>query len=239
MTVDIDKICHVCLEQTPKGVTLKKCSRCCTQNPAKYCNRDCQVSDWAIHKIFCGVTPAVTNPSGDKDMVQALLLPHDSKTPKLVQVQAGIDVARGVNASQYLPGRLVFDIKAYESEGFPVQIFNSEGYEMYCGFTLYYCTNSHLELNKCLDTIMSARAKAYFGTSEAVVSRLGKDFWKTLTKNQKNWNGPLLLVKSDRYKKNGSATPTYENLDMRDVPYLVNFLYILSGRIAQAEGLRR
>lgn len=42
MTVDIDKMCHVCLEQTPKGVTLKKCSRCCTQNPAKYCNRDCQ-----------------------------------------------------------------------------------------------------------------------------------------------------------------------------------------------------
>lgn len=239
--------CNSCMEATPSDADLRKCSNC-TGGCAKYCSRDCQAHDWPIHKIFCSIPLAATVSvyqtdsvaNNDTGTVQALLLPQDSKVPILVRVQVGTNFA-GVNASEFIPGSLGSEIKCHASETWPPQIFNNEDFEMYCGFALYYNTDDSvtgLPMNKCIDHVMKGRAKAYFGSGPAF-KRLGKDFWKSMMDKLKIWKGPLLLVKSDRYQKNGLPIPTYEDLDVSDVPYFVNFLWVLSARLGQAEGVSR
>jgi len=45
--------CNVCLTAKPEGIS--RCSRCRTR---AYCSRECQKSDWKIHKLYCRPRPS-------------------------------------------------------------------------------------------------------------------------------------------------------------------------------------
>lgn len=100
---------------------------------------------------------------------------------------------------------------------------------MRCGFSLYYGNQQSVTLseNKCIKRILAGHSKAFYG-NDTVAEILGNDCWKTMVENAKKWNGPLLVVKSDRYKKNGLLNPTYEDFEVGDVPRLVIYLAFVS-----------
>lgn len=213
--------CNTCLEDTPPGASLKNCGRC--HGDAKYCGGDCQSRDWPIHKIFCGMRPS--SPSAtDENTVQALLLPQDSKDPIFVRVQVDANIPGGVNATQYIPGTLGVDVKCYSSEQFP----QYEDNKAHCGFSVFHGNQTaSLTENKCIGRILSGHAKAFYGSGPAA-GILGSDYWKKSLDNVKKWTGPLLIVRTDRFKKIGSSVPTHEDFEVRDVPHLVIFLSICS-----------
>ena len=221
-----ENYCNVCLDGTPLDVDPKGCCKCHGRG-AKYCNKDCQRRDWPI-QIFCGVSSS-SPPEGNAKL--ALFFPIDSKVPTLVRVQVGGNFPGGINASQHIPGTLGVDIKCYSSEQIP-QFDNNE---IYCGFSLYYGNQNRTDIpeNSCMKHVLTGWAKAMYGTG-AAADIMGKDFWKTHLGGLKKWTGPLLLVKSDRYKKNGASNPTYEDFDVRDVPYLAIFLGLLSKLVAHS-----
>eukprot|EP00956_Cyclotella_meneghiniana_P027960 scaffold64073_cov76-Cyclotella_meneghiniana.AAC.8 len=213
-----NNVCNLCLEDTLPDVSLKDCSRC--HGDAKYCSVKCQSQDWPIHKIFCGVKPPPPPSTTDESTVQALLLPQDSKVPVFVRVQVDASIPGGVNAPQYIPGTLDSHIRCYSSEQLP----QYEDNDIRCGFS-FFCGNQTTSLseNKCIMRILSGHAKALYG-SGPVIGILGSDFLKTMLDKLMKWKGPLLIVKSDRYRKIGSAVPTYQDFDVGDVPHLVIFL---------------
>ena len=226
-----DNYCNVCLDDTPLDVRerdlLKSCSKCHGLG-AKYCNKDCQTRDWPIHKIFCGVSSPPASVANEGNTIRALFFPVDSKAPTLVRVQVGANFPGGVDATQHIPGTLGGDVKCYSSEQLP----HYENNEIYCGFSLYYGKQSKSDTeNKCIKHVLSGFAKARYGSGLSV-EIMGRDYWKTHLDGLKKWTGPLLLVKSDRYKKNGLSNPTHEDFDVRDVPYLVIYLGLLSKLMA-------
>ncbi|KAJ6482568.1 hypothetical protein C8R45DRAFT_305060 [Mycena sanguinolenta] len=87
---DTQQNCFVC-----GTLTAKKCSRCRIKF---YCSDEHQKSDWKKHKAVC-LSPAVTLPAvvktrveaeldgdGTKFTIDAILLPWDSDTPRLVKI---------------------------------------------------------------------------------------------------------------------------------------------------------
>ena len=217
-------LCNVCLDGTPPNVNPRGCSRCHGVG-AKYCSKDCQQKDWSIHKIFCNMSPAV-DAAVSNNAVQALFFPQDSTVPVMVSIKVRADLSI-VDVSQYLPGNLGTDVKCYTSEQFPQ--YQEIDYRLDCGFSLLYYTaadSENMPENQSMRNVMTGHAKVSCHGEMADI--LGKDYWKELLANQKKWKGPLLLVKTDRFKKKGSSFPIYEDFEISDVKYLVLYLGFLS-----------
>mmetsp|Transcript_21219 Transcript_21219/g.24112 ORF Transcript_21219/g.24112 Transcript_21219/m.24112 type:complete len:285 (-) Transcript_21219:124-978(-) len=123
------------------------------------------------------------------------------------------------------------------SEEFPSHIFNDEDeYEQPCSFSLIYIKNASslpsLSENKSIHNLLKGKAKGMCcGVNEALGRELmEKNHWKKILNKCVKWKGNVLIVRTDRYKKLGLERPTYESLDMKDIPDVALFLWILSNR---------
>ena len=229
-----------CFDCLKKHHQLPRCSICKT---AHYCDRECQRRDLPIHKLFCKIEtrlPAAeenkNNLSTDNnnEYVQALLFEHDAREPVFVRLEKtqllGGDV---LLVSNHIPGQEM----EIRSEEFPPVIFNSKGdCEQSNGFSLVHDANSELPVNKSMRNALKGRAKANFSSSQ-VTKIMGNEYWRDAAEKVKKWRGNVLVIKSDRYKMLDLERPTYEDLDKKDIPDVIMFLWLLSLRLfKQAEG---
>ena len=82
-----------------------KCSNCHT---VSYCSKDCQRSDWAVHKIFCPLDTFPLMHEGELSAT-AILLPQSSITPVLIRLQYTIETHDGIcfakpALEEFIPG---------------------------------------------------------------------------------------------------------------------------------------
>ena len=71
-------VCAVCRKKSSSS-----CSKC---HAASYCSKECQRTDWKVHKMFCSLGPWPKAPKGEEQSVQAFLFPAQGTTPALVRV---------------------------------------------------------------------------------------------------------------------------------------------------------
>lgn len=134
--------------------------------------------------------------------------------------------------SNHIPGQAM----EIRSEEFPKFIFNSEGdYEQTNGFCLVHDANVEFPVNKAIRNALKGRAKAYFSTPQ-LTKIMGNEYRREAAEKVKKWRGNVLVIKSDRYKMLDLERPTYEDLDKKDIPDVIMFLWLLSARLEQAEG---
>lgn len=69
-------------------ITKNRCSKC---KSVHYCKRECQVSDWQTHKLFCASLPIPPKKlAGRYKTITGILLSPDSLTPQMVEVPMDI-----------------------------------------------------------------------------------------------------------------------------------------------------
>lgn len=71
MDTKMNKYCTVCHKDTNK-----RCSKC---KITKYCSRECQKSDWFIHKAFCAEAPTISSAKAPTNAIieEALTITDD------------------------------------------------------------------------------------------------------------------------------------------------------------------
>ncbi len=74
----------------------KNCSKC---QSVRYCGKECQLSDWPVHKHFCAALPFPTkNAHQSKESITAILFdPATSPKPQIVQVPLDVEDFGGNN----------------------------------------------------------------------------------------------------------------------------------------------
>ena len=82
--VGSSRVCNFC---KTKNTTCQDCMKC---KSVHYCSKDCQRSDWKIHKLFCGLRcddlSTKDSTSSTMDTVKAFLLPEGSDSPTMIHL---------------------------------------------------------------------------------------------------------------------------------------------------------
>ena len=162
--------CTVC--RKPSTTSCGKC------HSVPYCSKDCQRSDWAVHKIFCShVFPPLVE--GELS-AKAFLLPQSSITPILVQLSYTIETdASDGNRFAYpvLAGHIPGPRRNIRSDRLPGFPFAHLPHAL----IMYYDDNFFIDgvsqPNQCLMRLMRAK----------------RPHWS----NPFGWSGNLVIIKAE------------------------------------------
>ena len=121
------------------------------------------------------------------------------------------------------------------SEDCPPELFNNEEYQQGCGAFImhnhYVTMDPRIPENVCTKTIMRGRAKS-ITSGKNISALMGKDYWKQLLERAKPWRGNVILLKTDLWKQQGKESPTFYDVEMKDVPDLVMIFWLYTIRIS-------
>eukprot|EP00923_Selenidium_pygospionis_P009903 GHVN01017085.1.p1 GENE.GHVN01017085.1~~GHVN01017085.1.p1 ORF type:complete len:319 (+),score=31.93 GHVN01017085.1:254-1210(+) len=207
------------LKSTLKGRCLNcktgrfKCSSC---GVMKYCSKNCQTEDWALHKLFCN---AKKKPSSDGSWggenagdparrprsVQAYFFPEESREVELVWLPCKYEEAADdddfgywdLDTSEYVHFRGVIRSNLYPDQDTSLncsyKLFHEDG----------FLINGRSKVNECMKRII---------TKKVGLGDLSNTHWK----------GNLLLVKAD--KQPDGENDQYENITVQDIPDAIKFI---------------
>jgi hypothetical protein len=176
----------------------KKCSRC---KVACYCDKNCQINDWPVHKFFCGSLP-FPKPAARKSgkTVRAVYLPELSGDPVLINLPI---------------------INDFIEDGYEEVWFERPELENYLGEGIYgrnwMPLNPLKKTRKIADTIEFKYRENFLHDG----SKLNQCVQK-ITQNRSfyDWKGPIIVT---RYRGKG-AEGDYLDLEEHDFLDIIDYL---------------
>jgi hypothetical protein len=180
--------CFVC-----KKDTNKRCTKC---HLVFYCDRQCQSSDWNIHKHYCNSLPIPPKVNGNSSVV-GVLLEENSLNPTFVQVPLYSEIGEShvkTNVQKFLKVR---DIGRYWLEYNPLKNNKQLGNTLLFHYRDNFL-NDGSQPNKCVSQISSGR-------------------------NPHGWRGPMLVTKSKGYITKNRSSEGFLDVELTDFSDIIDF----------------
>ena len=184
----IKKTCNVC-----GTLTSKKCSKC---NVIFYCNRSCQVTDWAVHKFFCASLPFPICSKCD-GQINGILLKENSTVPELVKIPLN---------------------RKFEEDYVVTMLPNTDMY--FDDITSYFYMQRNLFTQTNLKDTLCIEYKDNFLNDGSLPNKCIQKLINT--EYDCSWRGPILIIKMKGLR---ISEDIYDDMNEKDFKDVVDFFY--------------